>query len=148
MSHSLTKLWIHGIFGTKDRRPLLVDTIIKDVHSHLQEKLEEMDCIVRIINGTSDHVHQLFLLSREVSIAQVMKSIKGETSHWINQEDIVQSKFSWSRLVGSYGAFSVSESEVGKVERYIRTQEKHHRKMTFKEEYERFMKLHNLEINR
>ncbi|MBL7066349.1 MAG: IS200/IS605 family transposase [Candidatus Marinimicrobia bacterium] len=145
MSHSLTKLWIHGIFGTKDRRPLLVNAIRKDVHTHLYEKLEEMDCKVLIINGTSDHVHQLFLLSREVSIAQVMKSIKGETSHWINQEDLVQLKFSWQ--VG-YGAFSVSESDVGKVERYIRTQEEHHRKMTFKEEYEQFMKLHNLEINR
>jgi len=148
MSHSLTKLWIHGIFGTKDRRPLLVNAIRKNVHNHLQDKLEEMDCNVRIINGTSDHVHLLFLLSREVSIAQIMKSVKGETSHWINQEDIVKSKFSWSRLVGRYGAFSVSESEVGKVERYIQTQEENHRKMTFKEEYERFMKLHNLEINR
>ena len=78
MSHSLTKLWIHGIFGTKDRRPLLVKTIRKDVHVHLQKQLEEMDCGVRIVNGTIDHVHILFLLSKESSIAQVMKSIKGE----------------------------------------------------------------------
>lgn len=145
MSHSLTKLWIHGIFGTKNRKPLLHTDIMKDVHIHLQEQLEEMGCEVRIINGTGNHVHQLFILSKEYSIAQVMKSIKGETSHWINQEDLVQSKFSWQ--VG-YGAFSVSESQVRKVQRYIKNQEEHHRKMTFKEEYEKFMKLHNLAINR
>lgn len=103
-----------------------------------------MDCEVRIINGTSNHVHQLFLLSKEYSIAQVMKSTKGETSHWINQEDLVRLKFSWQ--VG-YGAFSVSETEVRKVQCYIKNQEEHHRKMTFKEEYEKFMKLHNLAIH-
>jgi REP element-mobilizing transposase RayT len=145
MSHSLTKIWIHGIFGTKNRKHLIHADITKDVHIHLQERLEEMDCGVRIINGTSNHVHTLFLLSKEYSIAQVMKSIKGETSHWINQGDLVQSKFSWQ--VG-YGGFSVSESDVKKVERYIKNQEMHHRKMTFKEEYEKFMKLHNLAINR
>lgn len=144
MSHSLTKLWIHSIFGTKNHKPLLHADIVKDVHIHLQEQLEEMDCEVRIINGTSNHVHQLFLLSKEYSIAQVMKSTKGETSHWINQEDLVRLKFSWQ--VG-YGAFSVSETEVRKVQCYIKNQEEHHRKMTFKEEYEKFMKLHNLAIH-
>ena len=144
MSHSLTEIWIHGIFGTKDRQPLLNTDIRKDIHLHLQKRLEDMDCGVRIVNGTNDHVHQLFLLSKEFSIAQVMKSIKGETSHWINQKDLMKMKFCWQ--VG-YGAFSVSESDVDRVEQYVKNQEEHHRKMTFKEEYERFMNLHNLDKN-
>ncbi|MBC8214308.1 MAG: IS200/IS605 family transposase [Candidatus Marinimicrobia bacterium] len=144
MSHSLTKLWIHSIFGTKNREPLISKDISGTVHNHMQEQLEEMGCKVRIIKGTSDHVHQLFLLSNDNSIAQVMKSIKGESSHWINQKNLTKTKFSWQT---GYGAFSVSESNVSKVERYIRNQEEHHKNMTFREEYERFMKQHKLEIN-
>lgn len=145
MSHSYTNIWIHGVFGTKNRQPLLTEDIRTDVHIHLREELEEKGCKVRRINGTSDHVHMLFILSKDWSIAQIMKAVKGESSHWINQKDNVKIKFSWQ--IG-YGAFSVSESDANNVEQYIKNQAQHHRKMTFKEEYERFIQLHNLEKNR
>jgi len=112
--------------------------------THICDEMEKTGCGVRIINGTRDHIHALFLLPKELSIAQIMKSIKGESSHWINQSDLITIKFSWQ--VG-YGGFSVSESLVGKVEKYIRNQEEHHRTLTFAEEYERLRKNHNLQIN-
>jgi len=144
MSHSLTRIWIHSILGTKHRQPLLKDDMREDLFTHIQEEMEKTGCGVRIINGTRDHLHALFLLPKECSIAQIMKSMKGESSHWINQEDLITIKFSWQ--VG-YGAFSVSESIVGKVENYIRYQEEHHRTLTLAEEYDRLMKNHNLYIN-
>lgn len=141
MSHSLPKLWIHSIFGTKNRMPLINKNIVNQVHNFIKTELEEVNCTVRIINGTSDHIHILFLLSRDYSISEIMKKIKGSSSHWINQQDFINSKFSWQ--VG-YGAFSVSESNISKVEIYIKNQEEHHRKMSFKEEYDRFMTQHGI----
>jgi len=144
MSHALTRMWIHAVFGTKNRQPLLKDEMRGTLFAHIKEDLEAQGCGVRIINGTRDHTHVLFLLPKELAIAQIMKSIKGESSHWINQGDMIAAKFAWQ--VG-YGAFSVSESMVSKVENYIRNQAEHHKKMTFTEEYERLLKNHNLSIN-
>ena len=144
MSHSLTRIWIHAVFSTKDRQPLLKDKMRASLLAHIQEELEDQGCGVRIINGTNDHIHVLFLLSKEHSIAQIMKSIKGESSHWINGGDLIPQKFAWQ--VG-YGGFSVSESIVNKVEKYIRDQQEHHRTMTFAEEYQKLLTNHNLAIN-
>lgn len=145
MSHSFAKIWIHAIFSTKDRVPLLKDHLLSQVNTHINDRLIDLGCDVRIINGTEDHLHILFLLSPDKTIAQVIKAIKGESSHWINQQDLLNAKFAWQ--VG-YGAFSVSESNVGKVENYIHRQEEHHRRMTFQEEYDRFIQKYGLGVNR
>lgn len=145
MSHSLTKLWIHAIFGVKNRKPLLNKELREKLIFHLLEKLEEINCKTRIINGAKDHLHLLLLLPNELSISQLMKNLKGESSHWINQTDFLDTKFSWQT---GFGAFSISESNVKQVQRYIENQEEHHKKITFKEEYKRFMELHQLSINR
>ncbi len=145
MSHSLTKLWVHGVFGTKNRQPLLQDSFREKVIKQIYTNMENHGCKIRIINGTKDHLHILFLIGQDKSISQIMKNIKGSSSHWINQNDFLNVKFSWQ--VG-YGAFSVSESDVKRVEDYIANQKEHHRKMTFAEEYMRFMELHGLAGNR
>ena len=142
MSHSLTKIWIHAVFGTKNGEPIIVSQISDDLFYHIKKHLEDdFDCVVRIINGIADHVHILFLLNANYAIKDILKNIKGESSHWINQKDILKVKFAWQ--VG-YGAFSVSESNVNTVERYIANQKEHHRKRTFLEEYEEFMDKHGL----
>ena len=145
MSHSLLKIWIHGVvFGTKDRTALINKTFETDLYNHIKQKLEEdLDCKVRAINGTEDHIHLLFLLSPNFSVGDIFKNIKGESSHWINQSDFVNTKFAWQ--IG-YGAFSVSESMVKDVELYIKNQKVHHQKMTYEEEVELFTKKYGLKI--
>jgi len=145
MSHSFTKIWIHAIFSTKDRVPLLKDHFSDQIYAHINGRFSDLGCDARIINGTEDHLHILFLLSPDKTIAQVIKAIKGESSHWINQQDFLNAKFAWQ--VG-YSAFSVSESNVKSVENYLRRQEEHHRRMTFQEEYERFISRYGLSGNR
>ncbi|MCK5382071.1 MAG: transposase [Candidatus Latescibacteria bacterium] len=145
MAHSLAKIWIHTVFGVKDNQSLLLPAFRNTVHKHITSKLTELSCRVRIVNGVADHLHGLFLLPREDHIAHIMKYVKGESSHWINQSDFLKVKFSWQ--VG-YGAFSVSESNVKQVEAYIANQEAHHRKMSFEEEYERLMNIHFPDLNR
>jgi REP element-mobilizing transposase RayT len=115
------------------------------VMQHIRSKIEEMDCAVRNINGSMEHLHVLFLLSPEKTLADVIQMAKGESAHWINQQNILKTKFAWQ--VG-YCGLSVSESMVKKIEDYIRRQEEHHRKMSFQEEYERFMEKTGISINR
>ena len=131
--------------GTKNHKTLIKDEFSQEINKHIVDKLSEIECKTRIINGMNDHIHALFLLSPKIAFSDVMKTIKGETSHWINQREFFKYKFAWQ--VG-YGAFSVSESNVKQVQHYIEDQREHHKKMTFLEEYDRFMKKHGVLINR
>ncbi len=145
MSHSLLKIWIHGVFGTKDRTSLINNNFEKELYSHIKDRIEnELDCKVRIINGTEDHIHILFLLSPNFSVSDIFHKIKGESSHWINQSNFMKSKFAWQ--IG-YGAFSVSESMVKDVERYIRNQKEHHKKVSYADETDLLIKKYGLQIH-
>ncbi|MFN3757538.1 MAG: IS200/IS605 family transposase, partial [Flavobacterium sp.] len=112
------------------------------LYSFISEQLREKGCPVRIINGMPDHIHCLFLLSPQKSIADVLKQIKGSSSHFINQNNLISEKFAWQT---GYAAYSVSESVVQKVFQYIKNQKQHHTKKTFQQEYDEFLKLYGLE---
>jgi REP element-mobilizing transposase RayT len=142
MPHSYNKIWIHAIWATKERMPLIRPSIEQKVHQFLSTQLRELGCPVRIINGMPDHIHCLFLLSPQKSIADVIKQMKGSSSHYINQENLIDEKFAWQT---GYAAYSVSESVVEKVFRYIQNQKQHHGKKTFQQEYDEFLKLYGLD---
>ncbi|MFP4091478.1 MAG: IS200/IS605 family transposase [Cyclobacteriaceae bacterium] len=142
MPHSFNKIWIHAIWATKERVPLIHFPVEKQVHQFMAEQLRELGCPVRIINGMPDHVHCLFLLSPQKSIADVIKQIKGSSSHFINQNNLIAEKFAWQT---GYAAYSVSESVLEKVFQYIKNQKRHHQKKAFQEEYEDFLKLYGFE---
>ena len=142
MSHSFNKIWIHAIWATKERLPLLHQNSEQKVYPFIAEQLRELGCPVKIINGMPDHIHCLFLLNPQKSVADVIKQIKGSSSHYINEHNIISDKFSWQT---GYAAYSVSESVVEKVFQYIKTQKEHHQKKTYQQEYEEFLKLYGLE---
>lgn len=142
MPHSFNKLWIHAIWATKNRMPLVQTSIEKQVHKYLKDELVEQGCPVRIVNGMPDHIHCLFLLNPKKSINEVIKQIKGSSSYYINQNDLISDKFGWET---GYAAYSVSESTVGKVYQYIKNQKRHHRKNSFQEEYDKFLELNGFE---
>jgi putative transposase len=141
MSHSYTKLWLHVVFSTKYRAVLIHPSVEAKVYGYLHQQLTEQGCIVKIINGMPDHFHLLFLQNPKLSIADMIKQIKGSTSHWINQQEIIKEKFAWQM---GYGAFSVSESQVDKVFHYIVTQKEHHSSKGFSQEYDEFLLAHGL----
>ena len=142
MPHSCNKIWIHAIWATKYRIPCILADIENSIHQYISEQLQEQGCPVRIINGMPDHMHCLFLLSPKKSIATVIKQIKGSSSHYINQNNLIVDKFSWQT---GYAAYSVSESVVDKVHNYIHNQKQHHAKKTFQQEYDEFIKLYGLD---
>lgn len=133
MPHSFNKIWIHTIWSTKERVPLIHASVENEISQFIAEQLHEQGCPVRIINGMPDHIHCLFLLSPKKSIAEVIKQIKGSSSHFINQNNLIPEKFAWQT---GYAAYSVSESVVERVFRYIRNQKQHHTNKTLQNELE------------
>ncbi|GAB3927463.1 IS200/IS605 family transposase [Larkinella terrae] len=144
MSHSKTKIWIHAVFSSKDRQPLIQKKVRMILYPLIREQLTASGCYVDCINGVEDHIHILFLLNPQVAISDLMKHVKGSSSHEINRQNLIPEKFAWQT---GYGAFSISESQIGRVRQYIANQEQHHRKMTFAEEYSQFMKNYGLIID-
>ncbi|KHJ37754.1 transposase [Pedobacter glucosidilyticus] len=142
MPHSFNKIWIHAIWSTKNRLPLIELTVEQRIYSFISEQFREQSCPVRVINGMPDHIHCLFLLNPQKSIADVIKQIKGSSSHFINQNNLITEKFAWQT---GYAAYSVSESVVDKVFHYKKNQKQHHKKKTFEQEYDEFLKLYGLD---
>lgn len=141
MPHSFNKIWIHAIWATKERQPFIHLSVENKIHQFINEQLRELGCPVRIINGMPDHIHCLFLLSPQKSVAEVIKQIKGSSSHYINQNNLIDEKFAWQT---GYAAYSVSESVVDKVFQYIKNQKQHHEKKTFQQEYDGFIRSYGL----
>lgn len=139
MSHSFNKIWIHAIWATKERTPFITKNVESKIYDFMRVQLREIGCPVRIINGMPDHIHCLFLLNPQKSISEVIKQIKGSSSHFINQSNLIPEKFAWQT---GYEAYSVSESVLERVFLYIQNQKNHHHKKTFQEEYNNFLKLY------
>ncbi len=137
------RIWVHLIWSTKNRTAILVDGLRQRVFTHIKENAPRKDIFLDAIDGTTDHVHCLVSLGSDQTIAKVAQLLKGESSHWVNQTNLSKAKFEWQ---DEYIAVSVSESMVDTVREYIRNQQEHHRKKTFKEEYDEFMTIYGFEI--
>jgi putative transposase len=131
------KIWIHLVFGTKNRSPFLTEQVKPKVIHHIYENARQKEIFIDIADGSHDHLHCLLSLSVSMSVAKTVNLIKGESSYWINQNKITSDKFEWA---DEYYAVSVSESQIEAVRNYIRNQEKHHKRKSFEEECDEFMK--------
>lgn len=141
MSQSFTKLWIHVIWATKNRQELIDYSIEKKLYDFICQELTDLGCPVRIINGMPDHVHVLFLQNPQKTISDIVKQIKGSSSHFMNEGEFILEKFAWQR---GFAAFSVSESQLDVVFNYIKNQKHHHLKKNGQDEFDDFVKLHGL----
>ena len=130
---SFVRVWLHAVWGTKNRHHFLTPEIRKVVMNHIKSNAKIKGIYIDRINGHTEHLHCLMSLNADITIAKTMQLIKGESAYWINKEKIVPDKFEWA---DAYYVNSVSESLLGIVRRYIDNQEEHHRKKTVAEEYE------------
>jgi len=144
MPQSLSSILIHLIFSTKGREPFLTPEIDAELYAYMAAIFKAMKSPALIINGTSDHLHTLFSLSRVVTIADLVEEVKTESSKWIKTKGREFRNFHWQ---SGYGAFSVSQSQVPTVKRYIRRQKEHHRRVTFQDEYRKFLKAYDVEYD-
>ena len=145
MAQSLAKVLVHIVFSTKHRYPFLADADVNDeMHAYLGGTCNGLDCPVLIVGGAADHVHILCKLTRNYSIAKVVGDMKRESSKWVKTKSGAFKKFAWQN---GYGIFSVSQSQVERVRKYIEGQEEHHRKKTFQDEYRSFLKHYEVEYD-
>jgi len=142
MPQSLAQIYLHLVFSTKDRRPLLLDPDLrKEAHKFLGGTCKQLDCPVLRVGGVEDHVHILCRLGRTVAVADLIKELKRESSKWLKTKDLALSDFHWQN---GYGAFSISPGHIDALTTYIDTQEEHHRKESFQDEFRRLLKKYGL----
>ena len=133
MGHSLCKVYVHFVLTTKNRERLLPPSARTRLYEHLFKNARENSILIEALNVQPEHVHMLVNLSRTSAIEELAKLLKGESSHWINHNNVIPEKFSWQT---GYGAFSVSYMHFKNVIVYINNQDKHHQRATFLMEYE------------
>ena len=134
-----TKVLIHFIWATKNREHLISKELKPLLLQHIKDNSIKKGIFIDTMNCVSDHMHLLISLGTEITIAKTAMLIKGESSFWVNKQKLIKSKFEWQ---DEYIALSVSYSAIDKVRAYILNQEAHHKKKTFAEEYEEFLKAH------
>ncbi len=127
------KIWIHAVWTTKNREPYLKSDIRYDVFEHMRSYANDKGIYIDHINGYVDHVHALISLNADQNIAEIMNLIKGESSYWINKNELTENKFGWQN---DYYAASISKSHLERVRSYIRNQEIHHCSQTLDDEIE------------
>jgi putative transposase len=144
MPQSLSKVYVHIIFCTKNRKNLIDDKIEKSLHEYLGGICKGLDCNPVRIGGYKEHVHVLCLLSRKIAQMKLVEELKKQSSKWIKTKDKTYSNFYWQ---DGYGIFSISHSIVDKLVEYIDNQHEHHEHKGFQDEFRAFLKKYNMEYD-
>ena len=141
MPQSLSKVILHVIFSMKDRQPWLDRDIRPRIHAYLAMLCRDLQAEVFDVGGVADHIHIVSTLPRTISQADLVEKIKTTSSKWIKQIDSRYRSFFWQR---GYSVFSVSPSQLNALRKYVKTQERHHRKRTFQDEYRQLLRKHGI----
>ena len=145
MPQSLSAVYIHLVFSTKDRRPLLRDKVMREkLHSQLGGISKTLECPPMLVGGVEDHVHLLCRFARTITQAEWVKELKRISNGWLKAQGREYADFEWQ---GGYAAFSVSQSVLEQATGYIAGQEVRHQTMTFQDELREFLRKHELEFD-
>lgn len=136
------RVWIHAVWATKDRQPLLDSSIRSTLFNHILENAKSKGIFLDRINGYVEHAHALISLGSNQTISKTLQLLKGESSFWINNNGLIKEKFEWQ---DEYFAVSLDESQLDAVRHYIDHQEDHHKQKTFAEEYKELILKYNFE---
>jgi REP element-mobilizing transposase RayT len=145
MSQSVAQVYLHIIFSTKHRAPLLGDHGFRgEMHRYLAKVCQSLGFPAIEIGGIEDHVHLLCRLGRTLSLADFLRDLKRSSSMWPKEHGGQLADFYWQ---GGYGAFSISPAHVDRVQEYIRNQEEHHRQESFQDEFRRICRKYGVELD-
>ena len=144
MSDSYTNLLYHIVFSTKDRRPLITPEYEVRLYDYLGGTIRNMGGISLELNGTEDHIHLLAKLRPDCALSDVLRDLKANATGWMHDVFPSLKHFSWQR---GYGAFTVSQSNVQAVRRYIARQKEHHQRISFRDEFIQFLQENGIDYN-
>jgi putative transposase len=144
MGQSLAKNYIHIVFSTKYRQPIIYKSLWDELYAYLGGVCVGLECYPVQIGGYLDHVHVLCILSKKVALMHLVADLKASSSKWIKTKDARLKNFYWQ---DGYGAFSVNPAQVDIVQTYILNQEEHHKHKDFKLEYRYYLKKYQVEYD-
>ena len=144
MANSYSQVFVHMVFSTKHREPIIRKEDFARLNQYVMTLLEEKQCYAVIVGGVENHLHILFVLDKTVSVSEVAKHVKAVTSKWLKSLSPWYSTFLWQ---DGYAAFSVSKSLADRVKNYIANQEQHHHTQSFEDEVRYFCKLQGMEVD-
>ena len=144
MPQSLTKVYVHLTFSTKNRYPFIDNSIKNELWEYLGGICRGLECNPIQIGGYKDHIHICCLLSKKISQVELVLKVKKNSSKWIKTKGNRYATFYWQE---GYGLFSVNPSELDIVVQYIKNQDEHHRKRSFQEELLAFLNKYNVEYD-
>ena len=146
MANTYTQIHIHAVFAVQNRLSLIQNGWREELYKYITGIVENTRHNHKLlqIGGMPDHIHALIGMRPTQSLSDLIQDIKGSSSLWINKKRFVMGKFSWQE---GYGAFSYGKSQIDNVVKYIKNQEKHHKKRDFAEEYMEFLKLFEVEFD-
>jgi REP element-mobilizing transposase RayT len=145
MPQSFAQIYLHLVFSTKNRQSFFQDTVFaKELYAYLSGICKKQDCFAKIIGGYVDHIHLLCSLSRQKTVADLVRELKTSSTVWIKTQKPEWEHFHWQ---DGYGVFSVSHSQLEKVKEYIANQNEHHRTTTFQDELRQLLQKHGVEFD-
>ena len=144
MPQSLAKNYVHLIWSTKNREPIIDKNIKDDLHAYMAGICNKLECYAMEIGGIEDHVHIVCKLFRKLPLMKLIEEVKSHSSKWMKTKGDQYQNFYWQN---GYGAFSVNPKEIDVVINYIKNQEEHHKKQTFQDEYKAFLNQYKIEYD-
>jgi REP element-mobilizing transposase RayT len=144
MPQSLTRLYAHLIFSTKNREPYLDESIRPRVHGYLATTFRDLGSPWTVVGGVADHIHILFDIGKKVAPVNFVEHAKRESSKFVKTLGAKYTTFYWQR---GYGMFSVSPKDRDEAEHYVRRQEEHHRQRSFQDEYRAMLRQYGIEFD-
>jgi putative transposase len=144
MGQSLAKNYIHIVFSTKYRQPLITENIENELHAYLGGICNNLECYPLKVGGYYDHIHILCMLSKKIALMKLLEEVKSHSSKWIKTKDETFKNFYWQ---DGYGAFSVNPTQVNIVEKYIANQKEHHQQKGFQDEYRAFLNKYKVQYD-
>jgi len=144
MGQSLVKNYLHIVYSTKYRQPLIKEEIEDELYSYLGGICKKLECAPIKVGGYIDHVHILCMLSKNIALVKLLEELKSHSSKWIKTKGAEYKNFYWQN---GYGAFSINPSEVDIVTQYIANQKEHHKVKSFQQEYKLFLKKYEVEYD-
>ncbi|GMQ29167.1 IS200/IS605 family transposase [Algoriphagus confluentis] len=143
MPNTYSKMYCQAVFAVKYRKAVIQDSFKSELYAVIGNLINETEAKTLIVNGHVDHVHCLFQFFPKQSVSEIMKNAKSKSSKWLNESGLLGNRFEWQ---SAFGSFTYSEREIAKVFDYVKNQEIHHQKMTFREEYLKMLKAHKIEF--
>lgn len=144
MANTYHQMYIQAVFAVKYRAAVIEKNWEADLFAVIGNLINETECKTILVNGVEDHVHCFFGLKPSVSVSDVMKNAKAKSSKWINESGLLKHRFEWQR---GFGAFSYSHSHIDDVFKYIKNQQEHHKKESFRVEYIKMLEAFGVEYD-